>query len=134
MKYKNKAITLAPPPQQIDDQNKAHQLFFHVVYHIENIKYFEYQRKFKEKILKPKYRRSLSKIKNKSGFETKFDKIVVAYSRPQNLGNILSYRKLKAHIRPPTYPTVIASRDLIYRELDVLDLYFLCIKLTVRYI
>ena len=53
--YKNKSLIPAPPlPQKLDDQIKTQQLFFHVGYHSENVKSFEYQYKLKENILKPK--------------------------------------------------------------------------------
>ena len=61
--YKNKSLTPVPsPPQKLDDQRKTQQLFFHIGYHPYNVELFEYQRKFKENILRPKYRRRLSNI------------------------------------------------------------------------
>ena len=101
--YKKKSLTPEPPPpQQLDHQSKTQQLFFHVRYHPDNVKSFEYQCKFKGNTLKSQYRHHLSNIKNKSGNELKLDRMVVLYSRPPNLTNILSYRKIKAHICPPT--------------------------------
>ena len=58
--YKKKSLTPDPPtPQKLDDQIKTQQLFFHFGYHPYNVKSFEYQHKFKENILKPKYRHHL---------------------------------------------------------------------------
>ena len=51
---KNKALTLAPPPHQLDNQSRTQQLFFCVEYHPKNMKSFEYQQAFKGNILKPK--------------------------------------------------------------------------------
>ena len=83
VKYKKKALTPAPPPtQQLDDHRKTQQLFFHVEYHTEYVKSFEYKHKFKENILKLKYLHHLSNIRNKSGNELKLDRMVVAFSLP----------------------------------------------------
>ena len=117
MHYKKKSLTPAPsPPQQLGYQSKKQQLFLRIVYHPDNMKLFEYQHKFKENILKPKYHYHISNHKNKVGNETKIDRMVVAYSHPPNLGNNLSSRKLKTHIRPPTYPLSIAQKYLRERE------------------
>ena len=86
---------MPPPSQQLYDQSKTQQLLLHVGYHPTNVKFFEYQGKLKENILKPKYRRHLSNIINKAGNETKIDRMVVAYPRPPNKVNILSYRNSK---------------------------------------
>ena len=85
------------------------------------MKLFEYQHKFKENILKPKYRHHISNHKNKSVNETKIDRMVVAYSHPPNLGNLVSYRTFKAHICPPIHPLVISwSADQILPRLNSL--------------
>ena len=44
---KKKALTSVPsPPQKLYDQIKTQQLFFHVIYHPDNVNSFELQRKF----------------------------------------------------------------------------------------
>ena len=117
VQYKKKSLTpVPPPPQQLYEQSKTQQLFFHVGYNTDNMNSFEYQHKFKENILKLQYRHHLSNINNKASSELKLDRIVVEYYCLPNLGNPLSYRKLNAHIFPLTYPLVIALMDM--REID----------------
>ena len=101
--YKKKAPKPeSPPPQQFDDQIKTQQILFHIRYNPGNVNYFEYQHRFKLKILKPKYHHHISNINNKAVNETKTISMVVAYSGPPNLVNFLSYRKLNTHIFPST--------------------------------
>ena len=104
VQYKNKSLkTVLPLPQQFDDQRKTQQLFFHVGYHPDNLKFFEYQKKFKENIIKPKYRHHLSNLKKKIGDETKIDRMFVAYYLPPTKYRQSPFiQNLKYHILPPT--------------------------------
>ena len=111
--YKKKSLTPEPPPpQQLDHQSKTQQLFFHVRYHPDNVKSFEYQCKFKGNTLKSQYRHHLSNITNKAGNKLKLERMFDAYYRPLNLFNLLLYRKLKSRILPPNYPLTTAHRAL----------------------
>ena len=51
-------------------------------------------------MLQPPYERHLSQVKNTDGHKIGLRKLTVAYSRPLNLGNILSYRKIDSDSGP----------------------------------
>ena len=60
-----------------------------------------YQLAWRNTIGSPKFEQRLQSTKNKHGVRINIDRMVVAHSRPSNLGNKLSYRKLDVHIDPP---------------------------------
>merc|ERR1711920_351963 len=75
-------------------------LLLHVRYHPKNIPSFEIQRAWKQHIAEPLYARPLKNVKNCSGNELGIERLIVAYNRPLNLGNLLSYRKIKPESGP----------------------------------
>lgn len=86
----------------ISTQNDPrHSMFFHLRYHPKNPPSSEIQRLWKNCIQAPPYSKKLENIKNWNDRPLGIDRLIIAYNRPQNLGNLLSYRKLK-----PTGPPV----------------------------
>ena len=78
-----------------------HQMYLHVPYHPNNLPSYVYQLAWRNTIGAPKFEQRLQATKNKNGVRINIDRMVVAHSRPSNLGNKLSYRKLDVHIDPP---------------------------------
>eukprot|EP00957_Ditylum_brightwellii_P091665 6979892-Ditylum_brightwellii.AAC.1 len=77
------------------------QLYLHICYHPSNMKSYKYQQVFTKTIKKPHYHQFLSSLCNVGDTKINIDCIVVAHSRPHNLGDLLSYNRLDAHINPP---------------------------------
>jgi hypothetical protein len=59
------------------------------------------QHGWRHHIAEPPYTRPLAQVKNYAGQPLCIDRLIVAYNRPLNLGNLLSYRKLKPNTGPP---------------------------------
>ena len=76
-------------------------LFFHLRYHPLNPPSQTIQRIWRSTISTPPFSRPLAEIKNHDGHPIGIDRMIVAYNRPLNLGNILSYRKLRNYNGPP---------------------------------
>ena len=52
-------------------------------------------------VAEPPYTRPLAQVKNYAGHPLGINQLIVAYNRPLNLGNLLSYWKLKPNTGPP---------------------------------
>lgn len=78
-----------------------HALLFHLQYHPNNPPSKDIQRTWKNNISAPLYSKPLAEIKNHNRVPIGIDRMIIAYSRPPNLGNILSYRKLDDTNGPP---------------------------------
>eukprot|EP00957_Ditylum_brightwellii_P173504 13210002-Ditylum_brightwellii.AAC.1 len=70
-------------------------------YHPDNAPSYKLQQAWRKKMANPKFRRPLTSLRNCIGFLIEIGRMIVAYSKPLNLGNILSYRRVNAHIKPP---------------------------------
>eukprot|EP00957_Ditylum_brightwellii_P182404 13895187-Ditylum_brightwellii.AAC.1 len=70
-------------------------------YHPDNAPSYKFQQAWRKKIGHPKFRHPLTSLRNHVGFRLDIGRMVVAYSRPLDLGNIHSYRRVDAHIDPP---------------------------------
>ena len=81
--------------------NLRKSLFFHLPYHPLNPSSKMIQSAWHSTVANPDNSRPLSEIKNYSGTEIGIDRLIIAYNRPPNLGNVLSYRKLKNTSGPP---------------------------------
>ena len=77
------------------------KMLLHVQFHPKNPPSFELQRLWKLHISEPPYGMPLRDIRNWAGDRLGIDRLIVAYSRPLNLGNLLSYRNLKNTQGPP---------------------------------
>ena len=74
---------------------RKNQVFFHVKYHPKNTKPSTIQRLWKQTIATPPGETELHDLRNYFGRPTEISSLIVAHSRSPNLGNLLSYRKLK---------------------------------------
>jgi hypothetical protein len=79
----------------------AERVFFHIRYHPYDPRSFVIQKTWKEELFHPRWRRALTILKNNEGKPIKLNQLTVAYSRPFNIGNILSYRKIGQRYGPP---------------------------------
>jgi hypothetical protein len=68
--------------------------FLHVPYHPNNPPSHQLQNLWKEQMIHPRYRQHLQTL-------TGVNRLIIAYSRPRNLGNLLSARNLNTHDGPP---------------------------------
>jgi hypothetical protein len=89
LKARQNAIQQKEPKQQ--DKGTV---FLHIPYHPNNPSSQQVQSIWKEQMLQPRYRQHLQTL-------TGVNRLVIAYSRPRNLGNLLSARNLNTHDGPP---------------------------------
>jgi hypothetical protein len=68
--------------------------FFHLQYHPQDVKSCEFQKLFDKVILAPPYRTPLPELKNHRQHPIGINRMIVAYHRTPNLGNLLSPRVL----------------------------------------
>ena len=97
------------PPLPGDRDNLRNKMLLHLRYHPLNPTSESLQRAWYDTISRPPYERTLSVIKNYRKIPTGIERMIIAYSRPNNLGNILSYRKLKPN--GPPVSSYCTARD-----------------------
>ena len=86
---------------QIDDRPSIQEsIFFHLRYHPNDPPSPAIQDVFRTNVLSPDYCHHLNDVRNHSKIKIGLKRLVVAYSRAPNLGNLLTYRKLTT--RPET--------------------------------
>ena len=73
-------------------------IFFHSAYHPNNPSSADLQRVWRDTILQPPLQYSLPRIRNNEDEAITVRRMIVAYRRPRNLGNLLSARNL--HLSP----------------------------------
>lgn len=100
-----------PQPKQTQDNMKF--MLLHLQYHPKNPPSKELQQAWKDCISNPPYSQPLSSVKipftaapgrapTRGGHTTMgLDRMIIAYSRAPNLGNLLSYRRLPSDTGPP---------------------------------
>ena len=76
--------------------NMDERVFFHVEYHPQNVTSKITQQLWRNTISSPSGKETLTQVKNCSGFYIKIKRLIVAYHRAPNLGNLLTYRKLSS--------------------------------------
>ena len=76
-------------------EEKTFPMFFHVQYHPHNPMSSDIQRLWRNHVQAPPYSQNLADIRNWKGTRLGLNRLIIAHSRPPNLGNLLSYRKLK---------------------------------------
>ena len=76
------------------DEETTNPIFLHLRYHPDEPPSSQLQRFWKEKVISPPYGRPFPEIKNRKGDPINISKMVVAYNRPPNLGNMLSSKDL----------------------------------------
>ena len=94
-----------------DDDMLDTRIFLHTKYHPSNPTSSTLQRIWNSTILLPPTEDPLHHVENKHGHEIELTKMTVAYSRHQNLINLLSYRNLHLAKGPP-----VSSYRIRYRE------------------
>ena len=87
------ATNRVPSTRSIKVSN-SDRIFLHVPYHQDNPKSFDIQSLWKKEMLRPMYKRHLTKF-------TDVNRLVVAYKRPRNLANLLSSRIIDTKDGPP---------------------------------
>ena len=87
------------------------RIFFHLEYHPYNPKSSIIQRAWKRYIFHPAYEKRLTSLQNEEGALIPLDRLCVAYSRPRNLGNLLSYRTLTHNTAPSVSSTRITNNE-----------------------
>ena len=101
--YNNRTDITTPtvtPPYRDDPSIPWRQIYLHIRYHPQNTLAYKYQEVWRDVFGNPKHGRKLSSLKNNAGVRINIDRMVVAHSRPLNLGNKLSYCKLDVHTGP----------------------------------
>ena len=89
-------------PSAVPNHNKLrHTMFFHLRYHPQNPASRVIQNGWRNYIAEPAYTRPLANMRNYAGQPLGISRLIVAYNRSLNLGNLLSYRKLKPNTGPP---------------------------------
>ena len=84
------------------NMNAEKSIFFHIPWHPQNPASFEIQKLWKMTVSEPSNLRPLSEVLNQHGYKTGLSRLIVAYSRALNLGNLLSYRDMSKTDGPPT--------------------------------
>ena len=82
-------------PVQKKTDTDGTKIFFHMKFHPKNIHPSTIQKIWKNTVCSPAGQKPLREIENCYGIKTGIDTLVISQSRSPNLGNLLSYRKLK---------------------------------------
>ena len=70
------------------------RVFLHLPYHPANPSSKDIQKLWAERVANPPGQPSLSCLTNETGYNIPIEQLTIAWHRPPNLGNLLSYRKL----------------------------------------
>ena len=97
-----------PPPEknQLDDTT----IFFHSAYHPNNPSSALLQDKWPQTILDPSSQHILPRLTNMHAKPINFQRMVIAYRRPRNIGNLLSARNL--HLSPGPQVSSYQTRNI----------------------
>ena len=76
-------------------------LYFHMQYHPQDPKSSTIQRQWRDIVTEPPGGKKYSEVENNKGAELGETRLIVAYSRPPNLGNILSSKIIQKTKGPP---------------------------------
>ena len=91
------------------------RVFFHLEYHPYSPPSYLLQEIWKRHIFHPPYEKVLTSVVNNIGKDIEIEKMIIAYSRPRNLGNLLSYRNLHSSNGPPVssiLPSGLHTREV----------------------
>jgi hypothetical protein len=86
--------------EQGEEEHEPH-ILFHVQYHPNGPTSYEIQRAWRETISCPDQCRTLASYRSHEGTPIALQRMIVCYSRPHNLGNLLSYRNINTGTGPP---------------------------------
>lgn len=78
----------------------ARQVYLHLPYHPDNPSPGTIQRLWREHVSYPPGDTPLTEMKNKEGHSIEVDRMVIAFHRAPNMGNLLSYRKIAQRSGP----------------------------------
>jgi hypothetical protein len=97
-----------------DETEKSHPIFIHLQYHPLDPPLSVIQKLFETHVLKSDsknpYQPSLAQMKNSDGEETGINRLIVAYHRPPNLGNLLAPRRFDSRPGPSVSEHFITAR------------------------
>jgi hypothetical protein len=88
------------PATTSSSKDLRYAMLLHLRYHPLNPSSKELQHLWRTHISEPLYGRPLAELRNYNRIPLGINRLIIAYSRPPNLGNLLSYRKLKNHGPP----------------------------------
>ena len=90
-------------------------LFFHLQYHPNDLPSSAIQRQWCKLFSECSFGLPLHMLTNQHGNRIPIDRLIVCYSRPPNLGNLLSYRQLQVLDGPPvsSYRRITNSEGLV---------------------
>ena len=93
-----KYLSQSPAYRQQLKEKKAEaserQVIFHIPYHPDNPPAKILQQLWRQCIINPVGDLPLNQLQNNSGYDIEIERMIIAYSRAPNLGNLLSYRKI----------------------------------------
>ena len=92
------------------------RIFFHLQYHPDNPPSSVLQQAWRDCLLEPSGETPLPAVLNSKGYPIRLDQMTVAYSRPPNLGNLLSSRNINSFDGPPASSFKITSQERAPRE------------------
>jgi hypothetical protein len=98
----NSAVTYLTPVQtspsagkkRTTSTTKTSPIFLHVPYHPRDPASTQLQRLFRDTLFVPANEPPLGRLRNRDGARVPVSRLIVAYHRPRNLGNLLSPRRL----------------------------------------
>jgi hypothetical protein len=105
LKPTNATATAEVTEEQLTTLRRS--VFFHLKYHPLNPPSHAIQRAWQNTIANPPHSRPLADIRNYAGTPIGIERLIIAYQRPFNLGNLLSYRKLQDNSGPPISSYII---------------------------
>ena len=85
-------------------EDGSNRLFFHIQYHPNNPPSSAIQKNCRLHLCNPPSEAPLPLVRNHRNAPTAIDQLTVAYSRPPNLGNLLSYRCIDKLNGPKVLP------------------------------
>ena len=83
------------------DEKLKSQIFFHIEYHPNSVTSSELQSLWKNTVILPSHEPHFNQVENLHGHQIEVKQMTIAYSRPPNLGNLLSSRNLHRSNGPP---------------------------------
>lgn len=99
----------ATVPTPTDARHQTRQtLFFHLRYHPLNPPSQDIQHIWRSCIAMPPHSTPLEEVRNYARAPVGINRLIIAYNRPLNLGNLLSYRKLKDTASGPPVSSFMA--------------------------
>jgi hypothetical protein len=75
-------------------EGQHQRVFLHLPYHPANPSSKTIQKHWHERVASPKGQPPFHRLTNDQGYDILIDRLTIAWHRPPNLGNLLSYRKL----------------------------------------